>query len=191
MPSYQTYQRIDIHSRIGNAYSGMTYIIICFLPVYLILTNGHLEDEEPRGVHFATASNPAGFSSNLCSERVMAAGGNCTVWDWLESIESNPDFFFISTFVEDHLERRNCGRKSAPCGASEIYTEVSKTAYYVAGTEKLHMNIEHRGVCSIVSLSCCLRLVTLNLVQFVCAVYRFFTQNFRVILGHTIRLHRQ
>lgn len=144
---YQTYRRINIKSTsIGTAYYGLTILVVAVIPLYLLMTHGHLEVEKPSGVFFARPKDPKGFSELMCSERVMAAGVQCTAWDWLESVDSDSESFFIATFVKDRLERRTCGRSKVPCGGEKIWELINVSHYYIAGTERLLVNFEHRVI---------------------------------------------
>lgn len=148
---YQTYVRVDLPCPILGIVYYALYALVAFVvvPVMLLTSNGHTTTASTESVVFIrTAPLPVEEEATKlrCDPSVLARGENCTVFDWLEIVDSTSDSAFVTTYIEEVLEERQCARTQSRCVEGKpIWKAIDRIGYYTAAPQEMQLVIEHRA----------------------------------------------
>jgi len=141
LDKYQTYRRVNVEGGIGRFYYISLLAIVLVIILHMCGTNkSHLyfEDELDGAVWARLRQPPKGDLQ--CSPDTV--GAICDYWDWLESFESGASETFITTFVQEKLQRRACPRMNASC-SQNMWQDDGEIEFYVASPEDFELVLEH------------------------------------------------
>jgi len=110
----------------------------------VVISKLHMaRDRKVNGQFFLRLKDPQ--TERSCDpEQVLADNGVCEVWDWGEIlVKESPEEYFITTYLDERLEKRAVKRTAQAAENETIWTSVTDRKVYIATPESFKVILEH------------------------------------------------
>jgi hypothetical protein len=132
--------------------TATTALAVC---AFLFIQRAYLDVQPVTTVRFTRTVPPVNLSAFKCSAmfaemRALAPNDSipayrCKFWDWLEVVEAGRDEIFVTTFITDVLEKRQCVASMHDCShLSSVFEAVRNVSVVVASPENIAVEVSHR-----------------------------------------------